>query len=99
MTLYFDKNTAMERSIDLDFVNMNLDVQRISANKSIKVEEGFNPPDLSLLEHDREFNTINLFGNGVEIPIAVNVNFIDSIIVSYNDDIYTISLSICFKDE
>lgn len=92
MTLTFDKNTANQRSIELDFFTEQIFDNRLSGTWERIVGNDFSAPVVENFQP--EFTTLEIVSDEQTIPIIGSYSSIANINVSYNEQSHLYNLTI-----
>ena len=68
MTIIFDKNLSTERSIAINFFTEQLLDRRLHANWEKNISDSTEIPDVSGFINNKNFNTIEVQDNSINIP-------------------------------
>ena len=92
MTLTFDKNTANQRSLELDFFTEQIFDKRLSGTWERIVGNDFSAPVVENFQ--QEFTTLEIVSDDQTIPIIGSYSSIANINVSYNEQSHLYNLTI-----
>ena len=92
MTLTFDKNTANQRSLELDFFTEQIFDNRLSGTWERIVGNDFSAPVVENFQ--QEFTTLEIVSGEQTIPIVGSYSSIANINVSYNEQSHLYNLTI-----
>lgn len=92
MTLTFDKNTANQRSLELDFFTEQIFDNRLSGTWERIVGNDFSAPVVENFQ--QEFTTLEIVSGEQTIPIIGSYSSIANINVSYNEQSHLYNLTI-----
>lgn len=92
MTLTFDKNTANERSLELDFFTEQIFDNRLSGTWERIVGNDFSAPVVENFQQD--FTTLEVVSDEQTIPIVGSYSSVSNINVSYNEQSHLYNLTI-----
>ena len=92
MTLTFDKNTAKQRSLELDFFTEQIFDNRLSGTWERIVGNDFSVPVVENFQ--QEFTTLEIVSGEQTIPIIGSYSSVANINVSYNEQSHLYNLTI-----
>ena len=92
MTLTFDKNTANQRSIELDFFTEQIFDKRLSGTWERIIGNDFTAPVVE--NFHPEFTTLEIVSGDQTIPIIGSYSSVANINVSYNEQSHLYNLTI-----
>lgn len=92
MTLTFDKNTANQRSLELDFFTEQIFDNRLSGTWERIVGNDFSAPVVENFQP--EFTTLEIVSGEQTIPIIGSYSSVANINVSYNEQSHLYNLTI-----
>ena len=92
MTLTFDKNTANQRSLELDFFTEQIFDNRLSGTWERIVGNDFTVPVIENFQP--EFTTLEIVSGEQTIPIIGSYSSVANINVSYNEQSHLYNLTI-----
>lgn len=97
MFVIFDKDTEIERSIPMAFMNEQPMVNKMTCDIAIKVTKSSDIPDLSQFKDHPTFETIDVVSeDGITLPLMGNYSKITSLYANYSDieKVYSIGMAV-----
>jgi len=98
-TFTFDKDLATERTFTAtDYIEQFADYRNCRAGYTKMISEMSDFPDVSALQENRDFSTLEVTRDGIVFPLIGDYNRINSINVNVTDVQYSLSLILIKKE-
>lgn len=101
MQLIFDRGTADERAIDVDYYGENLFRGTLNANWNHRLAESPDVPNLGTLRSRPTFATLELVDGAVRIPAQGTYNQIQDASAAYNarEGSYSVTVMLGYAED
>lgn len=94
MQLIFDKNTANQRAVDVDFFGENLFRNTLNASYARILADGVTVPDLSTLRGTPVFKTLDILDGNTLVPVQGSYNIVMDASAAYNSSTHQYTVTI-----
>lgn len=101
MQLIFDRGTANERAIDVDYYGENLFRGTLNASWNHRLTESPDVPNLGTLRSTPTFDTLELVDGAVRIPVQGTYNRVQDASAAYNarEGSYSVTVMLGYAED
>lgn len=100
MTIYFDKNTADARELEVKGIYINPVMNTLSASNNIIINSQEDFPDLTSFIDKPNFESIEIKDGDLILPLQGNYNYINELSINYypENKTYNVSITVNYSE-